>query len=131
MNKSLHKGKGAVYSLRVHLIWCTKYRKPHLTPGVAQDLIDICQNVAAEYKFDIVAIKTDVDHVHMLLDLRPTNFIPDIVQVLKGRSSRFLRQLHPKLRKDAKLWSPSYFVRTISDADNDTVIKYIESQGKA
>lgn len=131
MNKSLQTSKGAVYSLRYHVCWCTKYRKKLLTPEVSADLLDILQNVAAEYKFSIVAVKTDVDHVHMLIDCKPINFIPDIMQVCKGRSARILRQLHPELPPTGTpLWNPSYFIRTVSDVDNDKVQKYIESQGE-
>lgn len=130
MNKSLQTTRGAVFSLRFHIVWCTKYRAKLLTPEIAADLLDICNNVAADYKFKIIAAKTDVDHIHMLIDCQPTNFIPDIMHALKGKSSRILRQLHPELLEHKALWNPSYFIRTVSDVDNKKVQEYIESQGQ-
>lgn len=133
MNKSLRTSRGAVFSLRYHICWCTKYRAKLITPEIAHDLLDIIENIAAEKDFRIVAYKTDLDHVHLMIDCNPMNFIPDIMKFIKGRSSRILRQIHPKeLPETGKpLWNPSYFIRTVSDVDNDRVVKYIERQGEA
>lgn len=131
MNKSLRHSRSSTFALRYHLLWCTKYRQKVLTPDIAKDLYDILYNVASDYDFDIVAMSSNVDHVHMLIDCTPKNYIPDIVGALKGKSSRILRQLHADALppQGTPLWSPSYFIRTISDVDQSKVQAYIESQG--
>ena len=37
-NNDLAYGRGYVYSLQYHIVWCTKYRKQVLKDGVDEDL---------------------------------------------------------------------------------------------
>ena len=52
----LSYGRGYVYSLQYHLVWCTKYRKKVLKNGIDTECEEMLQNLAEEYKFQILAI---------------------------------------------------------------------------
>ena len=83
-------GRGYVYSLQYHIVWCTKYRKQILRNGVDTDLKEMLQQLAAEYQFRIMAMEVMPDHVHLLLDCRPQFRISDMVKILKGNTARWL-----------------------------------------
>ena len=50
---ALSYGRGYVYSLQYHLIWCTKYRKKVLADGVDVERKKMLQELAEEYHFPI------------------------------------------------------------------------------
>ncbi len=69
------------------------------------------------------------DHVHLLLNVDPQYGIHRLVKIIKGRSSRVLRQEYPKLKtRMPTLWTNSYFVATVGGAPLEVVKQYIEGQ---
>ena len=81
----------------MHVIWIPKYRKPVLTGEVAIRVRDIVRRVCAEHELEIISGKVSRDHVHVLISYRPTQRVSQIVQWLKGTSSRVLLQEFPAL----------------------------------
>ena len=72
INKNqLSYGRGYVYSLQYHLVWCTKYRKKVLKDGIDLECKKMLQDLAEEYRFQILAMEVMPDHIHMLVDCRP------------------------------------------------------------
>ena len=78
--------------LKVHLVWIPKYRKAVLTGDVAVRVRDLLRQIAAEHELEIVSGKVARDHVHLLLSYRPNQHVSQMVQWLKGISSRVLLQ---------------------------------------
>src|SRR5271165_6237851 len=58
-------GSHAKYDLKVHLVWCPKYRKRVLTGQVATRVRDLLRQIAAENELEIISGKVAADHVHM------------------------------------------------------------------
>lgn len=85
---SLSYGRGYVYSLQYHLVWCTKYRKKVLTNGVDQECKEMLQEIAQEYQFRILVMEVMPDHIHLLLDCKPQFFISDMIKIMKGNLAR-------------------------------------------
>lgn len=124
-------GRGYVYSLQYHIVWCTKYRKAVLTGQAERYCRDILMGIAGEYHFCIEAVEIMPDHVHLLLDCKPQFYIPDMVKIMKGNTARKLFMAFPELKKElwgGHLWNPSYCVVTVSDRSFDQVKQYVESQ---
>ena len=124
-------GRGYVYSLQYHIIWCTKYRKKILQGGIDTDLKEMLLQLSEEYGFTILAMEVMPDHVHLLLDCRPQFMISDMVKILKGNTARWLFLKHPEMKESlwgGHLWNPSYCAVTVSDRSRDQVKRYIESQ---
>ncbi len=86
-------GRGYVYSLQYHIVWCTKYRRKVLTGGADDDCKKLLQEIAKEYSFRILAMEVMPDHVHVLVDAKPQFFISDMVKIMKGGIARRLFQL--------------------------------------
>ena len=128
----IQHGRGYVYSLQYHLVWCVKYRRKVITDQIEKALFEILTKIAEDNKFKILEFNTDKDHVHLLIDCSPQNYIPDMVKALKGVSARLLmKQYGNELRKQlwgGHLWNPSYFIATVSENTEQQVRDYIKKQ---
>lgn len=126
-------GRGYVYDIYYHIVWCVKYRREILVGNIKDDFIDIITNICINNNYEIVEINTDKDHVHMLLGLSPQDSIPVVMKTLKGVSARLLNQKHSaeisKVLYGGHIWSPSYYIATTSDNVMDNIKAYIKKQG--
>ena len=105
---------------------------PLITPQIEKALFAILTKIAADSGFTIAEFNTDLDHVHLLLECSPQNYIPNIIKGLKGVSARLLMKKYgDNLRKKlwgGHLWNPSYFVATVSEQTEEQIRRYIQSQ---
>jgi putative transposase len=123
------KNAGAVFSLKYHLVWCPKYRRPVLTAPVDVRLKELVAAIAAEHGMTLHAAEVMPDHVHLFIEADPTLCVAEIANRLKGRTSHTLRQEFPTLRSRLPtLWSRSYFAATIGAVSEATIRRYIEAQ---
>ena len=79
-------------------------------------------------EIEIIAIECDKDHAHMFLNCLPTLSPSDIMQKIKGATSRALREEFPELKKMPSLWTRSYFVSTAGNVCSETIKRYVENQ---
>ena len=131
INTNLTHGRGYVYSLQYHIVWCTKYRRKVLTGGADDDCKALLLSLSEEYRFRILAMEVMPDHIHLLIDASPQFNIPDMIRIMKGVTARKLFLLHPEMKEKlwgGHLWNPSYCVVTVSDRSLAQVEEYIESQ---
>lgn len=125
-------GRGYVYSIQYHVVWCVKYRHKILNNQIENRLIEILNMIADCEDFQIIEYNTDKDHIHLLINCSPQHYLPSIIQKLKGVSSRLLmKEFGEILRKKlwgGHLWNPSYFVATVSENTEEQIRKYIKNQ---
>ena len=100
-----------------------------LINGVDQRLQGILNEKAAGHGFTLRAMEVMPDHVHLFLEYDPTYCVAEIVNRLKGSSSRVLRQEFPWLRSRLPtLWSRSYFTGSVGSVTASAVQKYMAQQ---
>lgn len=125
-------GRGYVYSIQYHVVWCVKYRRKVLTPKIENSLITILKKIADDNKFAILECNGDLDHIHLLIDCSPQHYIPDMIKALKGVSARLLMKEYGNELKEqlwgGHLWNPSYYIATVSENTEAQIKKYIQSQ---
>jgi len=125
-------GRGYVYDLYYHIVWCVKYRHKILLNDIKDDLIDIIKNICINNNYELVAINIDLDHVHLFIGLSPQDSIPVVMKTLKGVSARLLNSKHKnelsKVLYGGHIWSPSYYIATTSDNIMDNIKEYILNQ---
>ena len=117
--------------LKVHVVWLPKYRKPVLTGEVAVRVRDLIRQIAAEHELEIISGKVSRDHVHVFLSYRPNQDVSQIMQWLKGISSRVLLQEFPHLRKrfwGRHFWARGYLAVSSGTITDEMVKEYIEEQ---
>jgi putative transposase len=130
MSKIAYKSnRNVFYSCKYHVVFCPKYRRKVLTEEIAARLSRIIGEVCCEHEAEILRLEVMPDHVHLLVECDPQFGIHRLVRLIKGRSSRFLRQEFPVLkRKLPTLWTNSYFVSTLGGAPLSVIKQYIENQ---
>lgn len=125
-------GRGYVYSIQYHIVWCVKYRHKVLTPKIEKRLYEILNKIAADNSFQILECNGDLDHIHLLINCSPHHYIPDMIKALKGVSARLLmKEYEEELKKKlwgGHIWNPSYFVATVSENTEEQIRKYIQNQ---
>jgi putative transposase len=132
MDSRYAQNSGAVFSLKYHVVWCPKYRRPVLVDAVADRLRALLAQKAAELGMTIHSLEVLPDHVHPFLESDPTRCVAEIVNRLKGYTSRVLRGGFPSLRSRLHtLWTRSYFAGSLGHVSAATVEWYIaEQKGK-
>lgn len=130
--KELNSNNNAVFSLRYHLIVCVKYRKKaFMNENICERCKDIIRETSIKNGVNVLEIECGSDHIHLLIDTKPSTDLTGYINVIKGRSSRLLREEFPELKEilygDA-FWSPSYYLATVGNVSLDTLMKYVEDQ---
>ena len=125
-------GRGYVYSIQYHIVWCVKYRHKILNQNIEERLIEILNMIADNERFQILEYNTDGDHIHLMINCTPQHYIPNIIRKMKGISSRYLMDeySHELSKKfwGGHLWNPSYFVATVSENTEKQIRYYIKNQ---
>ena len=118
-----------VSQLTVHIVWSTKYRYSVLEGDVKircrSLLIQICESE------DVVILKGVVskDHVHVHISYGPSISLSTLVKKLKGRSSSYLQQEFPELKKrywGRHFWAIGFGCWSTGNITDEMVNEYLE-----
>jgi len=125
------RDRNSVSSLQAHLVFITKYRRKVLTQESSRLIEESFQSVAKKMDFEVLEFNGETDHIHLLIAYPPKWSISQIVNALKGVSSRKYGQAKlPKPYGKTALWSPSYFVSSVGGAPLKVLVAYIQNQEK-
>ena len=124
----------STYQHIYHIVWGTKARRKFLQPYVKAELLESLFETVKKYPtLFIHEANTDLDHVHIQIEIPPNIAISDAVQKLKSNSIlhlkkkfKFIREMY--LEKDG-IWSVGYFSSTVG-LNEEQVKKYIAWQSK-
>ena len=78
-------------------------------------------------------ISIQEDHVHVIIQVNARNSISEVVQILKGGTSRVIRKEFPELEEflwGDSFWADGYFAESIGKVDEEVIRKYIKEQQK-
>lgn len=132
MSKFIHKSHN-VSVLMYHIVCPAKYRRALFTPPVDQKLREVCLEISKRYEIVFLEIGTDKDHVHFLVQSVPMLSPKRIVQIIKSITAREIFRACPEVKKQlwgGEFWTDGYFVSTVGQHGNESVIKkYIQNQG--
>ena len=126
-------GRGYVYAIQYHIVWCVKYRKKIITKAIEARLSEILNDLAHDNGFSISEFNTDKDHVHILFRAHPNTEISKFINAYKSASSRLLKKEFPQIRQKLwkeHFWNQSFCLLTTGGAPIEVIRKYIESQGE-
>ena len=121
------------YSLKVHIVLVTKYRKKLLKGSITDDVKQKIFDIANTRGYEIIAMEADKDHLHFLISYDTTDRVCDIVKIVKQETTYYLWQkygsfLSKQYWKKKIFWSDGYFACSIGEVSSATIQKYIESQ---
>jgi putative transposase len=117
------------YSCQYHIIFCPKYRRRVLVNGIDARFKKIVLDNQKKFKYEVLEMEVMDDHVHLLLDIHPKIGVYNVVNRIKGLTSRILREEFPSLKKRLpSLWTRSKFISSVGSVSLEVVKKYIEEQ---
>ena len=122
-----------VHDIKYHFVWITKYRYKVLEGAIAYRLRELLKQGCDAKGIKILKGSISKDHVHMLLSCPPSLSPSRIIQYLKGRSSHFVQDEFPILKKrywGQHMWAREYFCGTVGNVDEETIKNYVETQGR-
>lgn len=114
------------YSLKVHIVLVSKYRKQLLQGSIADDVKQKILDIANTRGYEIIAMETDKDHIHFLLSYDATDRVCDIVKIVKQETTYYLWQkynsvLSKQYWKKKIFWSDGYFACSIGEVSSATI----------
>ncbi|MCK5118927.1 MAG: IS200/IS605 family transposase, partial [Candidatus Latescibacteria bacterium] len=114
----------SAFSLYYHFVWVTKHREPMLVDKIKKDIGNLLIERCRDLNYHILEMAVMPEHVHLLLSLKPTDFLPKVATYLKGGVSRAFNISH----EDCLDWTDGYSVDTVGKMGLQTVCEYIVRQ---
>ena len=124
-------GSSTKHRIMTHLVWCPKYRRRVLIGEVARRINELFTQCCEINNWELHELAINKDHVHLLIQTRPSEKLSEVVQQLKGGSSRVIRQEFPKLEEflwGDSFWGDGYFAESIGSQNESVIRRYIENQ---
>ena len=125
------KTSHSVYDLKYHLVWITKYRKQILMGLVAERLRELIRQICKANDIEIIKGHVSKDHVHLFVSVPPHISVSNLVQMIKGQTSRKMLGDFKPLQKQfwgRHLWARGYFVASSGNITDEVIMEYIEHQ---
>ena len=119
------------YRCEYHLVFAPKYRRKVIYKELRKDIIEIIKKVCKEMKVEIIEGEACPDHIHILVSIPPYMSIAQFVGTLKSKSALMLFDRHPEYRSkwgDRHFWARGYYVSTVGNVNEETILKYIQEQ---
>ena len=96
------------YSLKVHIVLSTKYRKQLLKDSIADDAKQKIFDIAKTRDCENIAIETDKDHIHFY---DTADRVCDIVKIAKQETTYYLWQKYSSVLSKTVLERKNILVR--------------------
>ncbi|HLW67491.1 MAG TPA: transposase [Gemmataceae bacterium] len=112
-------------SLHYHLIFATKNREPFIVPEWRPRLHEYLGGTIAGLGGFPQGIGGVADHVHLLVGLRATHCLADLMRELKKNASIWI---HEQIGLPTFAWQEGYAAFTVSPPARPAVQKYIANQ---
>jgi REP element-mobilizing transposase RayT len=117
---------GSTYlSLHYHLVFSTKKREPLISGQWRARLHEYLGGTINRLGAQVETIGGTADHVHLLVELRATHTLSDLVRELKKASSVWG---HEELGLESFAWQEGYATFTVSASGREKVRSYIQNQ---
>ncbi len=112
-------------SLHYHIVFGTKNHDPMIQQTWRTDLHAYLGGIIRRANGIAESVDGVADHVHLLVGLRATHCLADVLRELKSVSSGWV---HDEIGLPAFAWQEGYGAFTVSPSQRQAVRRYIEQQ---
>ena len=124
----------AVYNIKLHIVFVTKYRRKTLTPEVLEYLETAFGEILDGWRCKLIEFGGEPDHAHLLVDIHPALDISVLINNLKTASARrtrnrFAEHLVKFYYAKPLFWHRAYLVGSVGGATLETIRAYVDAQG--
>mgnify|MGYP002133943422 FL=1 len=115
---------------QIHLqfVFAVKYRKGLIHSSFKEELYQYISGIIKAHNHKLLAINGMPDHLHILVGMRPSQSVSDLMQDIKANSSKWINE--KKFLKVKFEWQEGYGAFSYSKSHVQNVIKYIQNQEK-
>ena len=128
----LRRNSHHVFRIMYHFVWIPKYRHKIFIEPYRESLKLIIKKIGYDYNIEIVELEIPSDHVHMVVKSEPKVSPSDIMQIIKSISARNFFKLYSQIKRKYfwgdKLWTQSFFVETVGNANDKIIREYVQNQ---
>lgn len=114
--------------IHIQIIFAVKYRRAIIEMDLKNELYKYITGIVQKQKHKILIINGVEDHIHLLIGYRPHQSLSDLLQDIKGSSSKWINEM--KYPKSKFAWQEGYGAFSYSHSHLSRVINYIKNQGK-
>lgn len=112
--------------IHIHFVFAVKYRLGVIQSEWKEALYKYITGIAQNNNHKLLVINGMPDHIHILIGVRPSQSISDLMKDIKQSSSKWINE--NKFTKVHFEWQEGYGAFSYSKSQINTVIKYIQNQ---
>jgi len=112
--------------IHIQAVFVVKYRNAIIRQAWEDELYKYIMGIINAQGHKPLAINGMPDHIHVLFGMRPLQSLSDLMQDIKGSSSKWIN--NHKLAEGHFEWQQGYGAFSYSRSHVDTVISYIRNQ---
>jgi putative transposase len=112
--------------LFIHVVFAVKGRENLISPRWKDDLYKYINGIIVNSDQKLMIINGMPDHIHILLGVKPTIALSDLIRDIKANSSRFINEKRYVLGRFE--WQQGFGAFTCNPAELNTIINYIKNQ---
>ncbi len=117
---------GTYTQLYIHVVFAVKGRQALLNPDWRKELFSYISGIISAKGHKSIIVNGVSDHVHILLGMKPSIALSDIVRDIKNNSSKFINEKNPL--KNRFEWQAGYGAFTYSHSQLSKIYRYIQDQ---
>lgn len=110
----------------IQCVFAVKYRAARLHKPWRYELFSVIGNLINETGAQTLIVNGVEDHVHCLLNLRPSQSISEVMKVAKAKSSKWINE--SGLLQSRFEWQVGYAAFSYNKSEVKRVYRYIENQ---
>jgi putative transposase len=112
--------------IHIHAVFAVQNRLSLIQDKWKTDLYKYITGIIQNNSHKVLIINGMSDHIHILFGLRPVQSIADLMQDIKGSSSKWINEMNFIRGKFA--WQEGYGAFSCNKSNLDNLIRYIENQ---
>lgn len=113
-------------NLAYHIIFSTKDREPTIVPEIRDELYRYVGGIIKAEGGGLLQMGGMPDHIHMVVKLKPVHSLSEMMQKVKGGSSKWVNKQNRFAHKF--VWQEGYGAFTVSESQMPVVLRYVREQ---
>ena len=112
--------------IHIQFVFAVKYRAAVIGKDWEEELYQYITGIVKQYNHKLLAINGMPDHIHILVGMRPTQSVSDLMESVKSSSSKWINQ--EKFLKTKFAWQEGFSAFSYTKSHVPSVQKYIYNQ---
>lgn len=112
--------------IHIHVVFAVKHRAGLIQHEWKDELYKYITGIIQNHQHKVLAINGMPDHLHVFIGMRPVQSLSELMQDIKGSSSKWINE--KRFTKHKFEWQEGYGAFSYSKSQVADVVNYIENQ---